>query len=100
MGIDPSDLVEAMRRCLAPEVQTGKETLEIVERIKPLLAGHEPVVQSAVLAELLSIWLAGHWIAKQCEQTSLMRRALLSAHCSLVWELTLVNAEMMETNGD
>jgi hypothetical protein len=34
--------------------------LEIVERIKPLLAGHAPERQGAGLADLLSIWLAGH----------------------------------------
>jgi hypothetical protein len=38
----------------------GDEVLGIVEQIKLLLAGHEPLVQSAILAELLGILLAGH----------------------------------------
>jgi hypothetical protein len=36
--------------------------LQIVERIKPLLAGQPTLVQGAVLADLLSIWLAGHFL--------------------------------------
>jgi hypothetical protein len=32
----------------------------IVEQVKPLLAGHDPAVQGAALADLLSLWLAGH----------------------------------------
>jgi hypothetical protein len=34
----------------------------IANRIKPLLAGHRPEIQSAVLADLLSMWLAGHYL--------------------------------------
>jgi hypothetical protein len=36
--------------------------LRIVERIKPILAGQPPQVQGAVLAELLGLWLAGHYL--------------------------------------
>lgn len=36
------------------------EVEPIVESIKPLLAGHAPEIQSAVIAELLAIWLHGH----------------------------------------
>ncbi len=38
------------------------EILELVESIKPLLAARHRVVQGAVLAELLSMWLAGHYL--------------------------------------
>jgi hypothetical protein len=33
----------------------------ISKQIQPLLKGHPPFVQSAVLADLLSLWLAGLW---------------------------------------
>ena len=33
---------------------------EIVERIKPELAGRSPQIQGAVLCDLLAIFLAGH----------------------------------------
>jgi hypothetical protein len=76
----------------------GTETLAIVEQIKPLLAGREPVLQSAVLAELLSLLLAGHWIPGEPAQTATMRRTILETHCTLVWELTEVNAKIMGTD--
>ena len=34
--------------------------IEIVERIRPLLAGQGASVQGVVLADLLAIWVAGH----------------------------------------
>lgn len=36
------------------------EALTISERIKPLLAAHGLPLQGAVLADLVSVWLAGH----------------------------------------
>lgn len=33
----------------------------ISKRIQPMLKGRPSHVQSAVLADLLSLWLAGHW---------------------------------------
>lgn len=46
---------------MTKETEIGAaKALEIVERIKPLMAGHSPQIQGAVLAELLSMWLAGH----------------------------------------
>ena len=32
----------------------------IVERIRPLLADHNPIVQGLVLSELVAVFLAGH----------------------------------------
>jgi len=60
---------------------------EIVERIRPLLAGYHPAVQGAVCADLLAIWLAGHEHA--------LREALLTAHIVSVRELVPVNVAAM-----
>jgi len=38
----------------------ARETFEIADRIKPILAGREPAVQAAVLAELMAFWLLGY----------------------------------------
>jgi hypothetical protein len=38
----------------------SKESDEIVEAIRPLLAGKLPAVQGLVVAELVAIWIAGH----------------------------------------
>lgn len=70
----------------------SEEILELAERIKPILAGKEAHIQGAVLAELLSIWLAGHVVAGNKEQTIALRSELLAMHFGLVLELTEVNA--------
>lgn len=53
---------------------------KISKRLQPLLKGRSPNVQSAVLADLLSIWLAGHWPPDAREQ-------LLADHIKLVRDL-------------
>ena len=40
---------------------TASETLQLSADIQPMLRGHGPMVQGAVLADLVSIWLAGFW---------------------------------------
>ena len=37
-----------------------REIYELIERIRPILAGHPPEVQGAVLADLNALWLCGH----------------------------------------
>jgi hypothetical protein len=76
------------------------KVLEIAEQIKPLLAGRGPVLQSAVLAELLSIVLASHWIPGERAHTESLRKTILEIHCRLVWELVEVNSKTMGTDGD
>lgn len=49
MTIDPNDIDEAARL-----------SDEIVDMVRPLLAGHPPQVQGIVVVELLAIWVAGH----------------------------------------
>jgi hypothetical protein len=38
----------------------ARECFDIVARLKPLMAGHGPAMQGAVLADLISLWVAGH----------------------------------------
>lgn len=76
---------------------TTREVVELAEQIKPLLAGRKAWVQAAVLAELLSIWLAGHHVAGNSEETRKIRRQLLASHCEVVRKLTTVNARIMGT---
>jgi len=72
-----------------------EEIYWLVEKIKPLLAHREPVVQSGALAELLSMWLAGFHIIGDVEATGRLRAELLANHSELVRELTVVNAEKL-----
>jgi hypothetical protein len=57
--------------------------LRIAEQIKPHLAGQGAAVQGAVLAELLSIWLAGH--------PKPVRDMLLDVHIAAVRQLIPCN---------
>ena len=50
----------------------ARAALELVERIRPLLAGHHPAVRGVALAELVAIWLMGH--------PDLLHRKLVRAH--------------------
>jgi ribosomal protein S27AE len=74
----------------------AQEILDLAERIKPLLAHKPPQVQSAVLAELLAIWLAGHHIPGDPDQTTQLRAELLAQHCKLVRVLVKVNDKIFE----
>jgi len=72
-----------------------EEIYGLVEKIKPLLAHRDPLVQSGVLAELLSMWLCGFHVIGDVEATGRIRGELLTNHCELVRELTVVNGEML-----
>jgi hypothetical protein len=65
------------------------ETRAIVDACKPLLAGHDPAVQGAVLADLTAMWLAGH----MGEDSEELRELLLSGFVELVRKLVPINEE-------
>lgn len=67
------------------------EVDRLVERIRPILAGHPPDVQSGVLADLLAIWLAGH-VGSHAEK---VRKKLLADHLKLVRKLVPPNEKIM-----
>lgn len=69
--------------------------LELADQITPILAGETPAMQSAVLAELLTIWLAGHCTDTGEEQNMKLRSELLAQFCVLVMELTELRSEML-----
>jgi hypothetical protein len=69
----------------------------LVERIKPLLAGHPPDIQGAALADCLAIWLAGHHVAGDREATSQLRAGVLAEHIIAVDALVAVNAMILGT---
>jgi hypothetical protein len=74
-----------------------REIAAIVDRVRPLLAGHSPEIQGAALADLLAIWLAGHHVAGDEDATRTMRAELLAMHCGAVRNLTTVNAKIIGT---
>jgi hypothetical protein len=75
------------------DLERAKGALEISDRIKPLLAGKGADVQGAVLADLLSIWLAGH--------PAEMREEILAMHIEYVCQLVPASeAEMREMQNE
>jgi hypothetical protein len=66
----------------------------LVNRIRPILHGHDPGIQSAVLADLLAMWLAGHIGADRHG----MREHLLAEHIKLVRDLIPPNEKMILTD--
>lgn len=81
-----------------PPGDSSEQVIKIAHQIKPYLAGKDPRVQSAVLAELLSLWLAGFHIPGDPEETLTLRADLLASHCILVHRLTEVNAKTLGTD--
>jgi hypothetical protein len=72
------------------------EVSATVEKIRPLLAGHDPKIQGAVLTDLVAIFLAGHFArGGDPEQTRKLREALLTIHVETVWELIPANEEII-----
>jgi adenosyl cobinamide kinase/adenosyl cobinamide phosphate guanylyltransferase len=60
------------------------------EQFYPLLVGLDPGIQSAVLADCLATWLAGHQMSDRAELER-MREELLAEFIALVRELVPVN---------
>ena len=76
----------------------------IVERLWPALQrelrGRDPAVQSAVLADLTAMWLAGCVIRDDPNETRRLRAELLGHFTTLVRQLVPVNAVMLGTPRD
>jgi hypothetical protein len=71
---------------------------ELVNRIRPILAGQRPDIQSAVLADLLAMWLAGFHDLEG--HTQGVRLELLEGHIELVKRLIEPNEHIFsERNG-
>ena len=73
------------------------EVVAVTERIKAILAGKPPQFQAAVLADLLAMWLAGHDVPGEPEETQQLRAHLLAEHCWIVRQLVPLNAQQIGT---
>ena len=54
----------------------AKEYEEILARLKPIIDGREPMLQSAIVAEFTALWL--------CGMPALLRAGMFIAHMELV----------------
>lgn len=91
MSLDPTAAAEAAAKASseATEHAHAVEALsaELWPLIAPRLAGRPPEVQSAVLAELAAIWLAGHVVPGDPAATAAMRSELFRLYVRLVADL-------------
>ncbi len=60
---------------------------KLCKRIAKILANNPPMVQSAVLADLLATWLGGHFVPGDRKQTDILRVGLMHEHFKLVADL-------------
>lgn len=63
------------------------KALALSSVIQPLLHGHPSYIQSAALADLVSLWLAGHIVPGNPEGTQRTREGLFDDWCETVWKL-------------
>ena len=55
----------------------ANDALQLIAKIEPLLAGHTPIVQGAVLCDLATTWIRGHHPMR-------FRRAIFKAHVDAI----------------
>lgn len=77
--------------------ENARVVQELTARIRPMLGGYPPEIQSAVLADLLALWLAGHHVPGDRVQTNAARSELLANHWRLVHDLLPINATEIGT---
>jgi hypothetical protein len=63
------------------------EQWDLVRAIKPILRGHAPEIQGAVLADLAAFWLAGH--------PSIMRPGVMKFHVEMITTLLPINEALL-----
>jgi hypothetical protein len=72
------------------------QVLELVQRIRPLLAGQHPSVQGTALAALTDIWLSGYVVLGDAAETQELRKRLLEQHMKCIWDLLGVDGHHAE----
>lgn len=75
--------------------QQARDVSTLVRVIRPFLAGKDPNIAGAALADLTAIWIAGHREATK-EETDRLRDELLTMHLEAIEALIPVNAREME----
>jgi hypothetical protein len=69
----------------------AKLSQELCAKIAPFLAGNAPEVQSAALADLTAMWIAGHFVNNDRAGTQQLRQLLLHEHIKLIQQLIPLN---------
>lgn len=67
----------------------------IIDRVRPILAGNPAEVVGGALADLFSMWLAGHFDAAGRTETAALREALITQWLETVRKLIEPNEQMI-----
>lgn len=78
--------------------EDAREVIAAANLICPMLAGRPPEIQSAILAELVSKWLAGNFVPGDHQKTDALRQYLLKNFTECVVMLTDINAQILGTS--
>lgn len=70
-----------------------QEVADLREKIRPLLAGHEPEIIGAALSDLVATWLVAH--QGPADEIDAVREQILQAFIALVRRLMPVNERML-----
>jgi len=75
----------------------AKKVLAVGDKIAALLSGLGPEVQGAILAEMVSRWLAGHMVIDEPNSVEVekMRKDVLVEWLKLVFKMTPANEAML-----
>jgi hypothetical protein len=73
----------------------AKLSQKLCAKIAPLLAGNDPAVQSAALADLSAMWIAGHFVPNSVSGTKELRKELLREHVKLIRQLVPLNEQKL-----
>ena len=80
----------------AQSTKEADQALRLIEKIKPILAGNTPPVASAVLADLLAQFLAGHQDPDgEGPHMDELRNQILDRWVTLVKELIPINVAIV-----
>ena len=71
------------------------EVVDLVQILRPLFVDKPKEVQGAALADLVSIWLAGHVVRGDPAATERWRNSILDLHVEVVRELTPINYQLL-----
>jgi hypothetical protein len=83
---------------MTPDEREAFAAQALSRRIRHLLARHPPGVQGGALADLLSLWLAGHRVPGDSVATVALRDALLEAHIEAVRQLIAPSEREIASN--
>lgn len=74
--------------------EMAKDAAQMFDEMAEIMRNHHPFVQGAVLADLLALWIAGHFTENE-QQTIRIRDKILDEHIKAVRKLIPINEKII-----